>query len=140
MTRRELALGLPLPESTAARRLSRGVSRSIGVSELNPRGPDRLTERPAHNIEHLFDVAVGVALFGGRSHASLDVVLEDQQGDRIHCRSEGRGLLEDVDAVLTPLDHALDASHLAFDAAEPPDQGRLVPRVGLAKSLSLIHI
>jgi hypothetical protein len=100
---------------------------------LHPRGPDRLAEGPSDYIEDLLDVAVRIALLGGRSHASLDVVLEDQQSYRIHCRSEGRSLLEDVDAVLAPLDHSLDAANLAFDATEPPDEGCLVPRVGVAK-------
>ena len=67
--------------------------------------------------------------FGGGSNAPLDVIFEDQQGDRIHCRPQGRGLLEDVDAVLAPLDHPLDAAHLAFDTAEPADEDRLVARV-----------
>jgi hypothetical protein len=69
----------------------------------------------------------------GRADAALDVVLEDQQGDRVDRRSEGRRLLEDVDAVFLALDHPLDAPDLAFDAAEAANQDGLIARVGMAE-------
>jgi hypothetical protein len=110
-----------------------GVRARSADPGLDPRGSHRLAQGPAHHIEDLFDIAIRIALFGGRSHTSLDVILEDQQSNGVHRRPEGRSLLEDVDAVLAPFDHPLDASNLAFDAAETPDQGRLISGVGVAK-------
>ena len=92
-------------------------------------GSNRLAQRSANDIEDLLDVAIRVTLFGGVADATLDVVLEDQQRDRVHRRPEGRRLLENVDAVFPAFDHPLDAADLAGDSAQPPDQDRLIARV-----------
>jgi hypothetical protein len=123
--------------------LGRGAARSPigphrdGLSTLpgstSGAGSDRLAHRPSDHVEDFFDVLVGVALFGGRSDAPLDVIFEDQQGHGIDSRPQRRRLLEDVDAVFPALDHALDPSDLTLDAPEPPDQGGLVLRVRVAE-------
>ena len=48
------------------------------------RGPDGSPDGPPHDVEQLVDVGVGLAPLGGRSDAALDVVLEDEQRDRVH--------------------------------------------------------
>jgi hypothetical protein len=62
-------------------------------------------KRPAHDVDHLVDVLIGLTPFGGRPDAALDVVLEDHDRQRVDGGPERRGLLEDVDAVLLALDH-----------------------------------
>ena len=93
---------------------------------LDARVSDRLPESAANDVEHFFDVAIGVALLGRGADAALDVVFEDEQGHGVDGGSKRRGLLQDVDAVLASLDHPLDAANLAFDAAQAADQDRLV--------------
>jgi hypothetical protein len=92
---------------------------------------DRLAQSPTHDIEDLFHVAIGIAPLGGMADATLDVVLEDQQRDRVDRRPQGCRLLKDVDAIFPALDHALDTADLAGNSAQPPDQDRLVSRVGV---------
>ena len=68
----------------------------------------RTPERTPYDVDHLVDVLVGLAAFRRRPHAALDVVLEHEDGQGVHRRAQGRGLLEDVDAVLLALDHPGD--------------------------------
>src|SRR4029077_6829859 len=93
----------------------------------------RPAEGPTHDVDHLVDVLVCFAPLGGRPDTALDVVLEDHDGQRVDGRPQRRGLLEDVDAVLLALDHPGDAADLAFHAGEPPDEPRLVLRIGVAE-------
>jgi hypothetical protein len=92
---------------------------------------NRLAEGSADDIEDLLDVAIRVALLRGAPDATLDVILEDQEGDGIDGRSKGRCLLQDVDAVLLALDHALYAPDLALDAPQTADQHRLIAGIGV---------
>ena len=57
--------------------------------------------------------------------AALDVVFEDEKSDGVYRCPQSRRLLEDVDAVFPALNHALDATDLARDAAQPPNEDRL---------------
>jgi hypothetical protein len=97
------------------------------------RVPHGLPESPANDIEQFFDVSIGIALFGGCPHAALDVVFEDQQGDRVHGGPERCRLLQDVDAVLAALDHSFDAPNLTLDTPQTPDQDRLIARIRMAE-------
>ena len=80
-------------------------------------------------------VFVGLAALGGRPDTALNVVLEDEDGQRVDGRSQRRRLLEDVDAVLLALDHPGDAANLSLDAAESPDELRLVLAVRMAEGV-----
>jgi hypothetical protein len=106
----------------------------IAVNGSSYSRPNRLAESSADDIEHLFDVLVGVALLGRGLDAALDVILEDEQRDGIDGGAECRSLLQDVDAILAPLDHPLDAAHLTLDSPQATDQSGLVAGVGMAKS------
>ena len=53
-----------------------------------------------------------------RDDAVVHVVFEQVDRDRIERGLDGGDLREDVDAVLALRDHALQAAHLAFDAAQ----------------------
>ena len=53
-----------------------------------------------------------------RDDAVVHVVFEQVDRDRIECGLDGRDLREDVDAVVTLRDHALQAADLALDAAQ----------------------
>jgi hypothetical protein len=75
---------------------------------------DRPAEGPPNHVEDLVDVLLGLAAFGGGPDATLDVILEKEDGQRIDRRTERGRLLEDVDAVLLALDHSGDAPNLAF--------------------------
>jgi DUF971 family protein len=88
--------------------------------------PHGLSQGPANDIQDVLDIAIGVALFGRVPDASLDMVFEDEKSDGVYRCPQSRRLLEDVDAVFTALDHALDATDLARDAAQPPNQDRLI--------------
>jgi len=87
---------------------------------------NRTTEGSADDIDHLIDVGIGFATLGGGSDAAANVILEDQDADRVEGRSQGSGLLEDVHAVLFALDHPSDAADLALDPAQAADEGGLV--------------
>src|SRR5439155_9241246 len=93
---------------------------------------DRPTEGPTDDVDHLVDIRIGFAMLGGRPHAALDVVLEDEDGEGVDGGPEGGGLLEDVDAVLLALDHPGDPADLAFHPGEAPDQPGLVLRIAVA--------
>ena len=95
----------------------------------DPRVANWLSESASNHVEDFLDVAIGVALLGCRADAALDVVLEYEQGNRVDRGPKRRRLLQDVDAVLPTLDHALDAPNLTFDAAQPANQDRLVARI-----------
>jgi hypothetical protein len=117
-------------EVTANRRLPIEVTQTPWRSRS---GSDRLPQGPADDVQDLLNVAVGVALFGRMSDAALNVILEDEKRHGVYRRPQSRRLLEDVDAVLSALDHALDATDLARDAAKSPNQDRLVARIRVAK-------
>jgi hypothetical protein len=90
-------------------------------------------EGPADDIDHLVDVGVGLAVLGCRSDAALNVVLQDEDRQRIDRRAQGGRLLEDVDAVFLALDHPGDATDLALHPGEAADQAGLVLRIAVAK-------
>ena len=54
--------------------------------ESDARVLDRLAEGAADDIEHFLDAALWIALRRSRPNAALDVVLEDEQRDRIDRR------------------------------------------------------
>ena len=72
-------------------------------------------------------------MLGGGPDAALDVVLEDEDRQGIHCGAQGRGLLEDVDAVLLTLDHPGDATDLALDPGKAADELGLVLGVAVTE-------
>ena len=113
-----------MDEVTAYRRLP--IARGTQAPDRSGSRPDRLSKGPAHNIQDLLDVAIGVALLGRVSDTALDVVFENEESDGVHRRPQSSGLLEDVDAVLPAFDHALDATDLAGDAPQPPNQDLLI--------------
>jgi hypothetical protein len=100
--------------------------------------PNRAAERSPDDVDDLVDVAIGITVLGGGPHAALDMVLEDEHRERIDRSPQCAGLLEDVHAVLLPLDHSGDAADLALDARKPPDQLRLVAGVAVAEVLAAI--
>jgi hypothetical protein len=53
------------------------------------------------------------------------VVVEEPERDLVEGRQDGRDLGEDVDAVAVVVDHARDATHLAFDSSQAPLQSPL---------------
>ena len=63
------------------------------------------------------------------------MVLEHQKGQGVERGTQGRGLLQDVDAVLVALDHARDAAHLALDAREPAQQLGAILAVAVAEAV-----
>ena len=94
---------------------------------------DRPAERPPDDVDDLVDVLVGLAPLGGGPDAAADVVLEDQDRQRVDGRPERGGLLEDVDAVLLALDHPGDAADLALHPRQAADELGLVLRVAVAE-------
>ena len=89
---------------------------------------------------------VGLAALGGRPDAALDVVLEDQDRERVDRGAQGGRLLEDVDAVLLALDHPGDPADLALHPRQAADEAGLVlgvavpevGRVGAARRVGLV--
>jgi DUF971 family protein len=111
----EVIISRNLPIARATQTLKRSRPRS-----------DRLAQGPADDIQHLLYVAIGVALLGRVPDAALDVIFEDEKSDGVYRCPQSRRLLEDVDAVFPALNHALDATDLARDAAQPPNEDRLI--------------
>ena len=87
---------------------------------------NRLSEGPADDIQDLLDIAIGVALLGRVPDTALDVVFEDEESDGVYRSPQSRRLLEDVDAVFSALNHALDPTDLARDAAQSPNEDGLI--------------
>jgi hypothetical protein len=102
------------------------VDEVTGSQKRSRPRPHGLSQGPANDIQDVLDIAIGVALFGRVPDASLDMVFEDEKSDGVYRCPQSRRLLEDVDAVFPALDHALDATDLARDAAQPPNQDRLI--------------
>ena len=98
--------------------------------------PDRPAERATDDVDHLVDVPVGIPLCRSGPDAALDMVLEDEDRERIDRRSQCARLLEDVHAVFLALDHPGDASDLALDSRKPPNELGLVARVAVAEMLA----
>ena len=122
----------PLANTRDAARLS------SAPGTLRPRGtPDGPAEGPADDVDDLVDVLIGLASRGRRAHATLNVVLEDEDRQRVDGGPQGARLLEDVDAVLLALDHPADAADLALDPGEPAHQLRLVTRVAVAEMVGV---
>ena len=97
----------------------------------------RPAERPPDDVDHLVDVLVGLAALGGRPDAALDVVLEDEDRERVDGGPQRGGLLEDVDAVLLALDHPGDPADLALHPRQPADEAGLVLRVAMAEVIAV---
>ena len=95
------------------------------------RAADRPAECPAHHVDHLIDVLVGLAALGGGADAALDVVLEDEDRQGIDRGPQRGGLLEDVDAVLLALDHPRDTADLALHARQASHELGRVLRVAV---------
>src|SRR5260221_8340662 len=119
------ARGGSSPVDTAARA---EPARDRGTSTPG-RTPDGAAQRPPDDIDDLVDVALRVAALVRGPDAALDVVLEDEDRQRVDGRPERARLLEDVDAVLVALDHPGDATDLALDSGKAPDELGLVARV-----------
>lgn len=99
--------------------------------------PDWPAEGSPDHVDDLVDVALRVALLGRGANAAGDVVLEDEDRERVDRRSEGRRLLQDVHAVFLPLDHAGDPPDLAFDARQATDQLGLVAAVRVPEGVGM---
>lgn len=99
--------------------------------------PDRPAEGSPDHVDHLIDVALRIALLGRRADTAGDMVFEDEHRERVDRRSKGRGLLEDVHAVLLPLDHSGDAPDLALDSRQATDQLGLVAAVGVPEGVRM---
>src|SRR6478672_7051463 len=95
------------------------------------RGADGPPERSPDDVDDLVDVLVGISAFGGRPDAAADVVLEDEDRQRVDGRAQGGGLPEDVHAVLLTLDHPGDAPDLALHPRQSPDEESLVLGVAM---------
>src|SRR4051794_10087527 len=67
--------------------------------------PNRSTERPSNDIDHFIDVLVRSPLLDRRANTALNVILQDDNRQRVHRGAKGRRLLEDVDAVFLAFDH-----------------------------------
>src|SRR5947209_4722600 len=102
------------------------------------RAPNRAAQGAADDVDDLFDVAIGLAVRGGGADAAGHVVLEDKNGERIDCRAQRAGLLEDVDAVFLALDHPRDPAHLALDSGEAANQLGLVAGVAVTEVVGRI--
>lgn len=90
---------------------------AVGRTRLSGalRRANRSTERAPDDVHDLLDVDIGLATLGRGPDAATNVILEDQDRERVDGRAERGGLLEDVHAVLVALDHAGDAANLALD-------------------------
>ena len=124
-------VGHPPPERL--RRFSSVVG-GLGAS----RASNWATQGPSHDVDDLVDVAICVAVRGGRSDATLDVVLEDEHRQGIDGGAQGARLLEDVHAVLLALDHPADPAHLALDAGEAAHELRLVAGVAVPEVVGVL--
>ena len=113
--------------------LNRGMARRQRRDRSSrPAGSaDGAAQRSPDDIHDLIHVGIRLAPFGSGPDAAADVVLEDQDPDRVERRPQGRRLLEDVDAVLLALDHPGDPPDLAFDPAQAPDEICLVLRIAV---------
>jgi len=91
-------------------------------------------------VEHLVDVGVRLAALGGRADAPLHMILQDEHGERVDGGTKRRGLLEDVHAILLPLDHPADPADLPFDAAETAEEDRAVLGVRVAEMVAVVGV
>ena len=71
-----------------------------------------------HDVEHLLNGFIGVALLGGIFHATANVVFKDQEPERVDGGAQRCRLLQDVDAVLLAVDHARDAANLSLKSPQ----------------------
>jgi len=98
---------------------------------------DRAAKRPSNDVDHLVDVLVGFAALGGCPDATLDVVLQDEDGDGVDGGPQRGGLLEDVDAVLLALDHPGNTADLALHPRQASDESRPILRIRVAEVVGL---
>src|SRR6185436_2346908 len=99
---------------------------------------DGAAERAADDVDDLLHVAICLAALCRGANAALDMILQDEHGQRIDRGPERARLLEDVHAVLLALDHAGDAAHLALDAGEATHQLRLVAAVAVPEVVGVL--
>src|SRR5664279_6143017 len=118
---------MPNPGCGRSRHLSAPSDRATesDAQHSRPRS-NRLSEGPANDIQDFLYIAIVVALLGRMPDAALDVVFEDEERDGVYGCPQRRRLLKDVDAVFPALNHALDATDLARDAAQPPNEDCLI--------------
>ena len=108
--------------------------RPVGTGTAGTSGcPNRPPERAPDDVHDLLHVFVGLAPLGGGADAALDVVLEDEDRERVDGGPEGGRLLEDVDAVLLPLDHPGDPADLAFHPRQAAGELSPVLRIRMAE-------
>src|SRR5213082_1163289 len=101
---------------------------------LPPRsGPDQ----PGDRLGRLADLRVRhLAPLGGRlGNAMTEMVLHQAKRHRLQRPGRRRHLGQDVDAVLVFLDHLLQATDLALDAAQPQEVSLLVRGVSVHADL-----
>src|SRR5512138_3725737 len=75
--------------------------------------------QPADRGHHLRGHLLGPTVAGALAHAVPGMPVEQAECHLVQSGLDGSDLGEDVDAVTVVLDHPLDATYLALDAAEP---------------------
>ena len=89
---------------------------------------DSLAVGATHHVHQLGDLATLLDLVarGDRAFDAVgDVIAQDFLLGAAQCRTHGRDLRDDVDAVAIVLDHPVEAANLALDAFEPLEGGSL---------------
>src|SRR5437867_1452939 len=85
--------------------------------------------QPLDGVVELANLRPAAAAPNRLGHAVLRVIGEQLQRHALECRPGGIDLSQDVDAVAVLVDHLLDAPYLAFDPAQPGQDGALVLRI-----------
>ena len=91
---------------------------SVARSTLWRGAACRSAHGATHNVEHLFDGFLGVALLGRIFHATANVVFKDQEAERVDGGAQCCRLLQDVDAILFAINHARDPAHLSLKSPQ----------------------
>ena len=103
------------------------------VDESAVGGPLSGADEPGNGVGGFLDLGLRFipAELGRIEDAVPEVVIEESEGDAFQRLGDGRDLGEDVDAVLFLIDHAVNASGLAFDAFEPSQIFALVTDIAV---------
>src|SRR3989304_20571 len=115
-------------EHVSARRALLAYCRIFSGEPLSASPKNVLPLRPPDDIHQFGDLAALLALVArgdGVLHAVRHVVAQDLLLDTAQRGAYGGNLRDDVDAVAVGLHHARKPPHLALDAAQPSETGRL---------------
>src|SRR5450755_2002036 len=85
-----------------------------------------LSSEFANDAQRFLDGALAIARLDCMLHATVKVLFEQLQGERIQRRLHGTDLGQNVDAVAILGDHLAYTANLAFDAAQTLGQRRAV--------------